>query len=455
MSALLCGVRQDYTFSRTVKAQPKMISVARKNLFASAKVSAIARFPSFAVRTGCGANIMPKYKLLTLNHIARVGLERLPEERYLTGDRLSEPDAILVRSHNMHDMDVPASVRAVGRAGAGTDNIPVHRLSARGVPVFNAPGANANAVNELVLAALLIASRNLAPALKFVNELPPLDDKALHKLIEDGKKRFAGGELPNRTIGIIGLGAIGSLVASTCIKLGMKVLGYDPDITVEGAWRLPSAVRKANSVEEVMKGSEFITLHVPLLDITRELINAARINVMRPHTVLLNFARDALVDEDALLAGIESKKIKFYLSDFPSVKLRRHPEVIALPHLGASTLEAEENCAVMVVDQVRDYLEHGNILNSVNFPNAEMARESPYRLSIANANVPNMLAQISSTVGQANLNIHNMLNKSKGEMAYTLVDVDSPVSDELTAKISSIKGVLSVRAIPFAMARAQ
>jgi D-3-phosphoglycerate dehydrogenase / 2-oxoglutarate reductase len=391
---------------------------------------------------------MSRFSIQTLNNISSIGIKRLPEKRYAIANDAANPDAILVRSQKMHDMTIPDSVRAIGRAGAGTDNIPVAKLSARGVPVFNAPGANANAVNELVMTALLLASRNLVPALRFVDEMPEADDKALHALMEEKKKLFAGNELPNYTLGIIGLGAIGSLVAETALKLGMNIIGYDPEITVEGAWRLPSQIKKAESVEEVIKASNFISLHIPLLDKTRHIINSERIAMMRNHAVLLNFARDGLVDNDAVLAALNSKKIKYYLSDFPSSKLRSHPQVIAFPHLGASTAEAEENCAVMVVDQLKDFLEHGNVRNSVNFPNALMARESPFRLGIAHANIPNMLAQISSGLGESNLNIHNMLNKSKGELAYTLVDVDSAVSGDMIGKISAIKGVLSVRAIP-------
>lgn len=391
---------------------------------------------------------MSRFSIQTLNNISHVGLKRLPEKRYVVANDTAAPDAILVRSQKMHDLPIPESVRAIGRAGAGTDNIPVAKLSARGVPVFNAPGANANAVNELVLTALLLASRNLVPALKFVGEMPDSDDKSLHALMEEKKKLFAGTELPNHTLGIIGLGAIGSLVAETALKLGMKIIGYDPEITVEGAWRLPSQIKKAESVDEVIKSADFISLHIPLVEKTKHIINAERINQMRNHVVLLNFARDGLIDNDALLAGLQSKKIKYYLSDFPAAKLRNHPQVIAFPHLGASTAEAEENCAVMVVDQLKDFLEHGNIRNSVNFPNAILARESPFRLGIAHANVPNMLAQISSTLGESNVNIHNMLNKSKGEVAYTLLDVDSAISSEVTQKIGTIHGVLSVRAIP-------
>jgi len=390
---------------------------------------------------------MTKYQILTLNQISAHGLHRFPSARYTVGKTVEHPDAILVRSHDMHEMSIPASVRAIGRAGAGTNNIPVAQMSKRGVPVFNAPGANANAVKELVFAAILLAARNVIPALSYV---AGLDAGAadLEKRVEDGKKQFAGAELPHRTLGIVGLGAIGSLVADTAIKMGMKVVGFDPEITVDAAWRLPSSVRRANSIEELMKQSDFVTLHVPLLKVTRHLIDEARLAAMKPGAVLLNFARDGLVDENALVAALRSRRLKYYLCDFPSAALLHEPGVTALPHLGASTAEAEENCAVMVVDQVREYLENGAIVNAVNFPSVEMARESPFRVAIANANVPNMLGQISTSMAHAGLNIHNMVNKSRGEMAYTLVDVDSPVQDAVIDAISAIEGVLSVRAIP-------
>lgn len=388
------------------------------------------------------------YRILTLNQISPRGLARLPGE-YVVGGDVDAPDAVLVRSHNMHDMDIPSTVKAIGRAGAGTNNIPVKVMSGRGVPVFNAPGANANAVKELVIAGMLIAARNLVPAVHFVAGLEG-DDETLHRLVEGGKKQFAGIELPHRTLGVIGLGAIGSLVADAAIKLGMEVLGYDPEITVEAAWRLPSQVRKAASVEEVVRNSDFITLHVPLLDVTRHLINRERVNMMRPDTVLLNFARDGVVDEDAVLAGHADKRLRAYLCDFPSRKLAGQPGVVAFPHLGASTAEAEENCAVMVAEQVRDYLDHGNIRNAVNFPNVEMMRESPFRVAVANANVPNMVGQISTAMAGGGLNIHNMVNKSRGDMAYTLVDVDSPVPQSTIDVIARIPGVLAVRALPAA-----
>ena len=389
---------------------------------------------------------MTKFQILTLNQISSNGLHRFPSAHYAIGKAIEHPDAILVRSHDMHAMAIPASVKAIGRAGAGTNNIPVAEMGRRGVPVFNAPGANANAVKELVLASLLLAARNVIPALSYVGGLDA-GAADLEKRVEDGKKQFAGVELPHRTLGIVGLGAIGSLVADTAIKMGMKVIGFDPEITVDAAWRLPSSVRRAHGIEELLRASDFVTLHVPLVAATRNLIDVARLSVMKPSAVLLNFARDALVDDEAILAALRGGRLKYYLCDFPNAKLLREPGVVALPHLGASTEEAEENCAVMVVDQVREYLETGAIVNAVNFPNVAMSRESPYRVAIANANVPNMLGQISTAMANAGLNIHNMVNKSRGEMAYTLVDVDSPVQDAVIRAISSIEGVLSVRSI--------
>jgi D-3-phosphoglycerate dehydrogenase len=394
---------------------------------------------------------MNRLRILTFNQISAQGLHRFPAARYNVGKHVENPDAIVLRSHDLNAEHVPASVKAIGRAGAGTNNIPVAAMSRRGVPVFNAPGANANAVKELVLAALLLSARNLIPAVRYVDALDAsLPD--LEARIEDGKKQFAGVELPQRTLGIVGLGAIGSLVADTAIKLGMKVIGFDPEITVDAAWRLPSSVRRAHSIEEVLKAAEFVTLHVPLLPVTRHLIDAKRLADARQGLVLLNFARDAIVDDDAVVAALRTGQLKCYLCDFPSAALLGEPKVVALPHLGASTAEAEENCAIMVVDQVREYLEDGTIRNAVNFPNVEMPRESPYRVAVANANVPNMLGQISSTMARAGLNIHNMVNKSRADMAYTLVDVDSPVDDALVGSIAAIDGVLSVRAIPAAPA---
>jgi D-3-phosphoglycerate dehydrogenase len=388
-----------------------------------------------------------RYEILVLNQISQVGLKRLPAERYSVTKDSVRPDAILVRSADMHALPIPESVKAIGRAGAGTNNIPVPALSRRGVPVFNAPGANANAVKELVLAGILIAARNLIPAVQFVETLRG-DDAALSKKIEDEKKRFAGIELPGHTLGVVGLGKIGSLIADAAIRLGMNVLGYDPEITVDAAWSLPSQVRKAHSIEEVLHGSHFVTLHVPLNGATRGLINARNLAQLRAGAILLNFSREGIVDDAAVAEALDAHRVKAYVTDFPSAALAGHPGVIALPHLGASTREAEDNSAIMVVDQVREYLEHGNVRNAVNFPDVLMQRESPYRVAIANANVPNMVGQMSTAMAKAGLNIHNMLNKSRGEMAYTLVDVDSAVPADAIETIRRIEGVLAIRYLP-------
>jgi len=389
------------------------------------------------------------YKILILNQISSIGLNRLPIEKYTTSKQITEPDAILVRSADMHGMEIPASVKAIGRAGAGVQNIPIKAMSERGVPVFNAPGANANAVKELVFAGMLMAARNIPAALNFVNDLNP-NDPEMEKAVEGGKKQFSGFELSGHTLGIIGLGKIGCLVADAAIKLGMEVLGYDPEITVQAAWSLPSQVKRAESVTDVLRHSNFVTVHVPLVDATRHLINASNLEQAQEGTILLNFAREAVVKEEDVLAALEKKKLKYYVCDFPGPGINGKANVISLPHLGASTREAEENCAVMVADQVKDFLEHGNVQNSVNFPNVVMQRESRFRVAIANSNVPNMVGQISTAMAQHGLNIHNMMNKSRGEMAYTLVDVDSDVPQEVIDSISSIKGVLAVRYLPIA-----
>jgi D-3-phosphoglycerate dehydrogenase / 2-oxoglutarate reductase len=387
------------------------------------------------------------FEVLVLNQIAPAGLKRFAAGRYAIVKEARAPDVVLVRSQDLHRMEFGPNLKAVARAGAGTNNIPVAALSRRGVPVFNAPGANANAVKELVLAGLLIAARNLAPALDFVQKLGGAGGE-LEQRVEDGKKSFAGIELPGHTLGVIGLGKIGSLVADAAIRLGMQVTGYDPEITVDAAWSLPSQVRRANSIGELLKASHFVTLHVPLAEKTRYLVNAKNIELLRAGAILLNFSRDGVVEEAAVLGSLRARRLRGYVTDFPSAALLGQPGVVALPHLGASTREAEENSAVMAVDQLCDYLEHGNIRNAVNFPEAVMARESPYRLAIANANVPNMLARISHAMGGRRINIHNMLNKSRGEMAYTLVDVDSPVPAQALAELRGIDGVLAVRYLP-------
>ncbi len=387
------------------------------------------------------------FQVLTLNKIAPAGLKCLPAGRYQVADRLAEPDAILVRSFDMLEMDVPASVTAVARAGAGTNNVPVQKLSARGVPVFVAPGANANAVKELVIAGMLLAARNIVPALRFAAGLHG-DDATLRQLVEEGKKAYAGTELYGRTLGVVGLGAVGRVVADAAIALGMRVIGYDPNITVDAAWSLSSQVKRAQGLEDLLKHSDIVTLHVPLVDDTRGMMDAKHVALMKAGAVLLNFSRDAVVDEDAVIAGLASRHLRSYVCDFPSNKLLSNDKVVALPHLGASTEEAEENCAVMVVEQLRDYLEHGNVVNAVNFPNVSMPRESAFRLAIAHANVPNMLGQISGALAAGGINIHNMTNKSRGEVAYTLVDTDTVPTDTLIARIAAISGVRKVRALP-------
>jgi D-3-phosphoglycerate dehydrogenase len=392
---------------------------------------------------------MSHFKVLVLNQISAQGLKRLPPDRYTAAKDLASPDAVLVRSADMHGIDIPASVKAVARAGAGTNNIPVKSLSARGVPVFNAPGANANAVKELVLTGMLLSARNVPAALRFVAQLDPATAD-MDQAVEEGKKAFAGFELAGQTLGIVGLGKVGCLVADAAIKLGMNVMGFDPEITVDAAWSLPAQVRKAQSVNEVLRGANFVTLHVPLVEATRDLVNADNLPLMKPGAVLLNFSREGVVSNAAVLAALNRQQLGAYVCDFPNAQINRHERVIALPHLGASTREAEENCALMVVDQLRDYLEHGNVAHAVNFPAVSMARESAFRVAIANANVPNMLGQISTTMAQANLNIHNMVNKSRGDVAYTLVDVDSPVAPGVLQALCAIEGVLAVRYLPLA-----
>ncbi len=385
-------------------------------------------------------------KILTLNALSKRGLARLPDH-YAVGNDIADPDAVLVRSQPMHDLAVADSVLAVGRAGVGTNNIPVAAMSGRGIVVFNTPGANANAVKELAIAGMLIGARNLLPALNFVAGLHG-DDETLRKQVESGKKRFVGHELPGRTLGVIGLGAIGSLVADAALRLGMQVIGYDPEITVDAAWRLPAQVKKAAGIDDLVRHSDFISLHTPLVPATRDLINADRVKLMKKGCVLLNFARDGIVNEEAVLAGLNENRLHAYVCDFPSNLLRQHERFVALPHLGASTEEAEENCAIMVTDQVVDFLENGHIRHSVNFPDIRLPRESGYRLAIANDNVPNMLGQISTTLAGAGLNIHNMANRSKGDLAFTLVDVDSAVPDAVIARLGAIQGVLRTRYLP-------
>lgn len=386
------------------------------------------------------------YKIQTLNNIAVAGLRRLPRERYEVASEIGHPDAILLRSFDMHDMDVPPSVAAVGRAGAGVNNIPVEALSKRGVPVFNAPGANANAVKELVITGLLLAARNIRPALDYVRALSG-DDAEIGKAVEAGKKQYVGFELPGKTLGVIGLGAIGVEVANAALALGMKVVGYDPQITVERAWQLSSGVEQAASIDDLFRRVDAVTVHVPLVDGTRHLVSAERLAMLPASGVVVNMARGGVVDDAAVLAALEEDRLHAYVCDFPTGALIGNDKVIPLPHLGASTREAEENCAVMVADNVRDYLENGNIRHSVNFPDAQMPRGDTWRITVANANVPNMVGQISTELGKAGLNIEDLLNKSRGEVAYTLVDLDGEVPAATLDALRAIEGVLSLRSL--------
>ena len=386
------------------------------------------------------------FDILTINRISKTGLSRFPADRYRIGEQAADPDAILVRSAPLHDREINGRLKAVGRAGAGVNNIPVARLSERGIPVFNTPGANANAVKELVVAGLVLGARHLARGWLFARDLPGSDED-IHQAIEAGKKDFAGFELTGRTLGVIGLGAIGRLVANAAVALGMKVIGADPGLTIEGAWQLSADVRRANSLDELLRASDFVTLHLPLSAATRHLISAERLAILKPGVVLLNFSREGIVDDAALATALERGHVGAYVTDFPSARTKNHPRVTALPHLGASTAEAEENSATMVVDEIREFLEHGNIRNAVNFPDVSVPRATPHRIVVANANVPAMLSQISDALGQAGLNIHDMVNMSKGELAYTVVDLDAPVTADVAARIGGIKGVLMTRVI--------
>jgi D-3-phosphoglycerate dehydrogenase / 2-oxoglutarate reductase len=387
------------------------------------------------------------FKIKTLNAISKVGLNRLPEGAYVVGNDIEAPDAVLLRSASLHGVEIGDSVLAVARAGAGTNNIPIADYSAKGIPVFNTPGANANAVKELVVAAIFLAARNIVPAAAFAHRLDG-DAASMDKAVEAGKKHFVGFELPGRTLGVVGLGAIGVEVANAAIGLGMKVMGFDPAITVEHAWNLSSKVERVTNLEAMLKRADIVTVHVPLVDGTRGLIGAEQLSVMRKSAVLINFARGPIVEVAAVVAALEAGSLRGYVCDFPTPELNKHDNVVTLPHLGASTNEAEENCAYMAAEELKAYLEDGTIKHSVNFPDAELARvEGTQRIAIANSNVPNMVGQISTLVAETGLNISDLLNKSRGGLAYTLVDVDGDVSPALIAKIRGIDGVLSARVL--------
>jgi D-3-phosphoglycerate dehydrogenase len=388
------------------------------------------------------------YKILTLNNISVRGLERLPRDRFEVASDIGHPDAIMLRSADMHNMEVSNGVLAIGRAGAGTNNIPVAKFSKRGVPVFNAPGANANAVKELVIAGMFLAARNICQAWEYTRGLKG-DDHTLEEAVEKGKKKFVGYELPGRTLGVIGLGAIGVEVANAAHGLGMKVLGFDPAITVQRAWQLSSGVEQALSLDDLFSRCDMITVHVPLLDATKHLVNASRLKLLRKGGVILNFSRAGIVDEAAMIASLDAGHASAYICDFPTNAVKDHAKIISLPHLGASTNEAEENCAIMVADTLKDFLENGNVRNSVNFPEAVLPRaQNSVRMAIANENVPNMVGQISSTLASAKLNIADLLNKSRGDLAYTLIDVDgSSIPSTVVEQLKSTAGVLSVRVL--------
>ena len=388
------------------------------------------------------------YKILTLNNISVRGLDRLPRDRFEVASDIGHPDAIMLRSADMHSMEVSNSVLAIGRAGAGTNNIPVAKFSKRGVPVFNAPGANANAVKELVIAGMFLAARNICQAWEYTRSLKG-DDHTLEEAVEKGKKKFVGYELPGRTLGVIGLGAIGVEVANAAHGLGMNVLGFDPAITVQRAWQLSSGVEQALSLDDLFSRCDMITVHVPLLDATKHLVNAARLKLLRQGGVILNFSRAGIVDEAAMISSLDAGHASAYICDFPTNAVKDHAKIISLPHLGASTNEAEENCAIMVADTLKDFLENGNVRNSVNFPEAVLPRaQNSVRMAIANENVPNMVGQISSALASAKLNIADLLNKSRGDLAYTLIDVDgSAIPQSVVDQLKSTAGVLSVRVL--------
>ncbi|MEP7159882.1 MAG: 3-phosphoglycerate dehydrogenase family protein [Dermatophilaceae bacterium] len=388
-----------------------------------------------------------RMSIQTLNAISPSGLSRFPSETYDIGTDVTEPTAVLVRSADMHEMVLPDSVLAVARAGAGTNNIPIPQLTERGIVVFNTPGANANAVKELVIAGALLSARNLFPAALYVRDLEGADDE-MAKAVEAGKKKYVGYELPGRTLGVIGLGAIGVEVANAALTLGMHVVGYDPQITIRHAWQLSRDVERAESIEEVFSRSDMVTLHVPFVDGTRDLVNTQRLALMKPGGLLLNFARGMVVDEQAVLGALDTGHLRGYVCDFPTRGIKNHPAVMALPHLGASTAEAEENCAAMAADQLRDFLEDGEIRNSVNLPEARLPRsEGTTRVLVINRNVPHVVSELSARLGNAGLNIADLLNKSRGDVAVTIADVDGAIPPEVAADLQTVEGVIRARII--------
>lgn len=386
------------------------------------------------------------FSIKTINNISDKGLSRLPAENFSVSPDSENPDAIILRSQNLHDMEIPSNLKAVGRAGAGTNNVPVEKLGEQGIVVFNAPGANANAVKELVIAGMLLACRNICQAWQYAENVQGTDEEQ-NKAVEAGKKKYVGYELPGRTLGVVGLGAIGVEIANVAVALGMRVIGFDPTITVKSAWKMSSVVEEMASIDELLKESDFVTFHVPLIDATLDLLNAERITTMKDGAVILNFARHGIVNDDAVLAALESGKLNAYVCDFPAEKLKHNERVITLPHLGASTAEAEENCAMMVADQLKDFLENGNIKNSVNYPAVKLPRGGKSRVALTHKNMPDMIAKISTVVGDAGFNIHHLRNESKNDLAYTLMDIECEIGEDLIEKFAAIEGVLKARLV--------
>lgn len=386
------------------------------------------------------------FNIKTINNISNKGLSRLPAETYSVSPEIDNPDAIILRSQNLHDMEIPSDLKVVGRAGAGTNNVPVEKLGEEGIVVFNAPGANANAVKELVICGMLLACRNICQAWQYAANVEGTDEEQ-NKAVEAGKKKYVGYELPGRTLGVVGLGAIGVEIANAAVALGMRVVGFDPTITVKSAWKMSSVVEEMASIEELLKEADFVSFHVPLIEATQNLLNSERIAGMKDGAVILNFARNGVVDDDAALAALESGKLNAYVCDFPAQKLKNNDRVITLPHLGASTVEAEENCAMMVADQIKDFLENGNIKNSVNFPAVKLPRGGKSRVAITHKNMPDMIAKISAAVGDTGYNIYHMRNESKGDLAYTLMDIEHEIGDDLINMFAAIEGVLKARQV--------
>ena len=387
------------------------------------------------------------FKVLTLNNISVAGLDRLPCDQYEIASEIPSPDAVLVRSFKIHDWPIPDTLQAIGRAGAGVNNIPVDEMTKKGIPVFNTPGANANAVQELVLTGMLLSARNICSAWEFAKTLDG-SDAEITKQVESGKKNFVGFELPGKTLGVVGLGAIGIKIANTAISLGMRVIGYDPKMTVQSAWKLSHEVEQATSIDGLLSECDFVTFHVPLIDATRNLINTERLENMRDNVTILNFSRSGIINDEAVIEALDKGKVHAYICDFPSNLLKQHPKVVTLPHLGASTAEAEDNCAIIVADQIKDYLENGNIRNAVNFPTVKMPKMTgQYRLTIAHENIPNIIGPITNAIAKVDVNIIDMLNKSLNEAAYTLIDTEAALPNTVIDEIKAIEGVLNVRCL--------